>query len=139
MTLGLNHAVGEAHSIKLTVAVDDVNSEYDDDGFGLGNPSDVHELDRQTRSTQIAWSAQYHPSWTSELALSHTTQELEDRQNGALKTGDTATVVFDFTKAPGQSFGLDDVQVVGGSLSDLQLVADTDGKRYTATIRSLFH
>jgi vitamin B12 transporter len=88
MALDLNHAVGEAHSIKLTVAVDDVNSEYDDDGFGLGNPSDVHELDRQTRATQIAWSAQYLPNWTSELALSHTTQALEDRQNGALKTGD---------------------------------------------------
>ena len=90
VALGLNHAVGEAHSIKLSVAVDDVASEYDDDkiGFSLGNPSDVHELDRQTRATQIAWSAQYHPSWTSELALSHTTQELQDRHNGVLKTGD---------------------------------------------------
>jgi vitamin B12 transporter len=88
MALGLNHAVGEAHSIKLSVAVDDVASEYDDDGFGLGNPSDVHEMDRQTRVTQISWTAQYHPNWTSELALSQTTQELEDRQNGALKTGD---------------------------------------------------
>jgi len=90
VALGLNHAVGEAHSIKLSVAVDDVAGEYDDDkiGFSLGNPSDVHELDRQTRATQIAWSAQYHPSWTSELALSHTTQELQDRHNGVLKTGD---------------------------------------------------
>ncbi len=87
VALGLNHALGNAHSVKLSVAVDDVASEYDDDGFGFGNPSDVHELDRQTNATQIAWSAQYTSNWTSELALSHTTQELEDRQNGELKTG----------------------------------------------------
>jgi vitamin B12 transporter len=87
VALGLNHSIDGAHSVKLSVAVDDVSSEYDDDGFGFGKPSDVHELDRQTRATQIAWTAQYHPDWTSELALSHTTQALEDRQNGALKTG----------------------------------------------------
>jgi vitamin B12 transporter len=101
VALGLNHSVGEAHSIKLSVAVDDVSSEYDDDGFGFGNPSDVHELDRQTRATQIAWTAQYHPNWTSELALSHTTQALEDRQNGALKTG-----AFTYGLAKSQQNGL---------------------------------
>lgn len=87
VALGLDQSIDAAHSVKLSVAVDDVSSEYDDDGFGFGNPSDVHELDRQSRATQIAWTAQYHPNWTSELALSHTTQALEDRQNGALKTG----------------------------------------------------
>ena len=87
VALGLDHSIDGSHSVKLSVALDDVSSEYDDDGFGFGNPSDVHELDRQTRASQIAWTAQYHPSWTSELSLSHTTQALEDRQNGVLKTG----------------------------------------------------
>jgi vitamin B12 transporter len=87
VALGLDHSIDGSHSVKLSVAMDDVSSEYDDDGFGFGNPSDVHELDRQTRASQIAWTAQYHPSWTSELSLSHTTQALEDRQNGVLKTG----------------------------------------------------
>lgn len=90
VALGLNHALGDAHNIKLTVAVDDVSSEYDDDGFGFGNPSDVHKLDRLTRASQISWFAQYLPNWSSELALSQTTQKLEDRQNGALKTGSYA-------------------------------------------------
>jgi vitamin B12 transporter len=87
VALGLDQSIDGSHSVKLSVVLDDVSSEYDDDGFGFGNPSDVHQLDRQTRASQIAWTAQYHPSWTSELSLSHTTQALEDRQNGVLKTG----------------------------------------------------
>lgn len=90
LALGLNHTIDAAHSVQLTFALDDAASEYDDDGFGFGNPNDVHQLDRQTRATQVAWSAQYHPDWTSELSLSHTSQDLEDRQNGALKTSSFA-------------------------------------------------
>lgn len=86
--LGLNHAIGTGYKLRFTYSVDDVTSEYDDDAFGFGNPSDVHELARKTRSSQITWLAQYNPAWTSELALSHTTHNLEDRLNDSLKTGD---------------------------------------------------
>jgi hypothetical protein len=46
-----------------------------------------------------------------------------------LKAGATASVSFEFNKAPGASFGLDDVQQVGGSLSNFQ----GSGTLYTAT------
>lgn len=90
VALGLNHAIDATHSVKLTFALDDVASEYDDDFFGFGSPNDVHQLDRKTRATQVSWSALYTPDWASELSLSHTTQDLEDRQNGALKTSSFA-------------------------------------------------
>ncbi len=88
VALGLEQPINTDHSVKLTIALDDVSNEYDDDGFGFGNPTDTHELDRKTQSTQLTWSAQWMPTWSSEVSLSQTTQELEDRQNGALKTGD---------------------------------------------------
>lgn len=90
LALGLNHAIGAGYNLRFTYAVDDVTSEYDDDAFGFGNPSDVHELARKTRSSQITWLAQFNPAWTAELALSSTTHNLEDRLNNSLKTGNYA-------------------------------------------------
>ncbi|MEY4506801.1 MAG: Vitamin transporter BtuB precursor [Pseudomonadota bacterium] len=145
LALALDHPIDGAHSVKLSVSVDDVNSQYDDDGFGFGQPSDVHELDRQTRANQIVWTAQYHPNWSSELALSHTTQELQDRQNGALKTGS-----FTYGLAKSQQNGLrwtnevalgDQTQLVLGldhSVEDFESDAVLSGYNTTKTNTGYF-
>jgi vitamin B12 transporter len=86
MALGLEQAINTDHSVKLTFAMDDVSSEYDDHFFGFGNPIDEHELDRKTRASQLTWYSQWLPTWSSEVSFSQTTQELEDRKNGILRT-----------------------------------------------------
>ena len=98
VALGFEQAINTDHSVKLTLAMDNVSSEYD---VGSGNPTDVHELDRQTRAAQLTWSAQWLPTWSSEISFSQTTQELEDRKNGILRTSD-----YDYGMAQSRQNGM---------------------------------
>lgn len=83
LAIGLEHEVTKDHSLKLNVSVDNAKSEYDD---RYGDPADIDQLDRKTELMQLSLISQPTSKWTSELSLTHTSQHLEDRKNGALRT-----------------------------------------------------
>jgi vitamin B12 transporter len=100
LAIGLEHEVSNDHRLKMNVSVENAKSQYDDDNFGSGDPADHHLLDRKTEMVQLSLISQPTSKWTSELSLTHTSQNLEDRKNGALRTS-----AWDFGLAKSSQYG----------------------------------
>lgn len=101
LSIGLEHKVTNDHRLKLNVSVENAKSQYDDDNFGFGDPADKYLLDRKTEMMQLSLISELTSKWTSKLSITHTSQNLEDRKNGALRTAD-----YDFGLAKSTQNGL---------------------------------
>jgi vitamin B12 transporter len=103
LAIGLEHEVSNDHRLKMNVSVENAKSQYDDDKyeFGSSDPADKHLLVRKTEMMQLSLISVLTSKWSSELSLTHTSQNLDDRKNGVLRTWD-----YGFGLAKSAQYGL---------------------------------
>jgi vitamin B12 transporter len=97
----LGHRLSEHHKLSLSLSRVQSRVSYDDDEFGFGSSSDTHNFYRKTDVAQWMLTSTLSQNWRSELALSGSRQEMQDRKNGILKTAD-----YSFGLANSQQHGL---------------------------------